>query len=80
MENFTDEELLILIAILGKQTNSSTNDAIECFDDGVYYTKGDNYREPFMDGMKTPADNLYNRLLHESNKRGILKWAEDEWL
>lgn len=80
MENYTDEELLVLIALLGRASNGSINNSIGYFDDCVYYTKGDNYREPFMDGFKTPADDLYNRLLHESNKRGILKWAEDEWL
>jgi len=80
MINFTDEELLVLIALLGAQDNTSINEAIDNLDDEFFYSKGVFFIKPFMNGMKTPADNVYNRLLHESNKRGILKWEEDEWL
>lgn len=76
----TDEELLILIAVLGKQSNSSIKEAIEYFDDGTYYTKGTKYKAPLIKGLITPCDDVYNRLLDESNKRGILKWVEDEWI
>lgn len=78
--NLTDEELLVLIAVLGKQSNSSIKEAIEYFYNGVYFTKGAKYKEPFMTGLITPCDDLFNRLLHESNKRGMLKWADDEWV
>lgn len=84
MENFTNEELITLLAILGEQTNNTVNQYIEILDfdktNGEYYDFGENYIKPRVFGLTSHTDRLYNKVLDELNKRKVMKQIFTVWI
>lgn len=82
MENFTDSELITLLAILGEQTNNTVNKYIEILDNdrGENYEFGENYVKPHDYGFSANSDKSYTKIVNELNKRKVLKEIYDPWL
>lgn len=70
--NLTNEELILLVSILGAQSNEEINRANGEFY-GIY-NLGENYVKPRKEyGFNTPSDFLWKKLMKEAEKRNIIK-------
>lgn len=70
--NITNEELILLVSILGSVSNTDVNKANDVF--SKVYHLGENYVKPVEEkGLNTPSDLLWKKLMNEATERNIIK-------